>query len=571
MLFRIAEENKQRAAHAFTVEKIPHDYGYKKSAMLYPKSNRIMHYYEIDMIDTDRIVCTVRHKNTDCIVALVWLSGYTPESIEVDQAELYRNCSNYPYRREYNEKYLKKYDQIACIVHGAIAAGLLFDTAETPTEPETSEAGQDTACTDKEPQEGAEMAQKTTDMETFKKAYSAAYSHLYDHADTPAVKAKIRIYSALFDEQWEQIKDTAKAFCQITSDLITSDREAAAFMIALEAVGTPTDGKTATDGETTTTTETEPQRATEAPRKTIQTGERLYSHPHRHMVIVEGLQGDLVKVIYKGRLYLVCCNDLYTDESETTPAMLPQQAAESAEKTADDTITAASDTDHTEASQAPQKIVSDNAGEAANSMTAQDAQKAPQSEGTTAGGQTITAEGNEAQRASQSRKEDEAGKSITPPHNEPPRASQSPTEAASNAEPGRVSQSPAEATQGQERTAGGQRTTGTDTRPPQAAERANAANYMTTGTTTPHRTRGAPRKVTFSGQMRKMDQIPVKFWGTPFLIRFFRKVDPVFSGVYMGCMTGGDFKTNTVMGAVFDQKIFQSGGKQNGEIRNARN
>ena len=152
MLFRIAKENQERAGKAFTVELEKNNFGYKKSGILKPKSNRIMHYYEVDMIDADRIICTVRHKNNDCIVALVWLSGYTPESIEVDQAELYRNCSNYPYRREYNEKYLKKYDQIACIVHGAIAAGLLFDmmkddptpatlpeeAQEYPTEPETS-------------------------------------------------------------------------------------------------------------------------------------------------------------------------------------------------------------------------------------------------------------------------------------------------------------------------------------------------------------------------------------------------------------------------------------------------
>lgn len=168
-----------------------------------------------------------------------------------------------------------------------------------------------------------------------------------------------------------------------------------------------------------------------------------------------------------------------TGQDTTCTDREPQTATQSAETTADDTTTAGSDADHTEASQ--------------------DAQKATQSEGTTSGGQTITAEGNEAQRATQSRKEDEAGKSITPPHNEPPRASQSPTEAASNAEPGRVSQSPAEPPQGQERTAGGQRTTGTDTRPPQAAERA----------TTPHRTRGAPRKVTFSAWMPKIDPIPM--------------------------------------------------------------
>lgn len=169
-------------------------------------------------------------------------------------------------------RYLQKYGSMACLVHGLIAAGLV-ESAEAPTEPETSEGKEDTTTTNTEPQEGTEDAQKTadktTDMETFKKAYSAAYSHLYDHAHTPAVKAKTRIYSALFDEQWEQIKDAAKAFCQITRDLITSDRETAAFMIALEAVGTPTDGETATDRETTTTTpETDAQRATESAEKT---------------------------------------------------------------------------------------------------------------------------------------------------------------------------------------------------------------------------------------------------------------------------------------------------------------
>lgn len=243
MLFRIAEENKQKAAHAFIVERLAHDNGYKKSAMLYPKSNRIMHYYEIDMLDADRIICTVRHKNTDCIVALVWLSGYAPESIEVDQAELYRNCSNYPYRREYNSKYLKKYDQIACIVHGAIINGLLFD-AESDKEPETVT---DTTTTETEPQRATETAQKTAD-------------------------------------------DTTMA-------------------------GSDTDRTEAAQTE----------------EKTIQTGARLYSHPHRHMVTVEGLHEGLVMVVYRGRLYLVSRADLYTDDTETTPAILPtEEAAETA-------------------------------------------------------------------------------------------------------------------------------------------------------------------------------------------------------------------------------------------------
>ena len=213
--------------------------------------------------------------------------------------------------------------------------GNLYPT-EAPTEPETIEGKEDTTTAKTEPQEGTETAQKTTDMETFKKAYSAAYTALYDHCGEPETDEKERYYCALFDQEAEAIADTVRRFCAYRGDLVSSDREAAAFMIALEAVGTPTDGKTVTDGETTTITETKPQRATETPRKTIRTGERLYSHPHRHMVTVEGLQGDLVRVIYKGRLYLVCSSDLYTDESETTPAMLPQ-AAENAGTAAGDT------------------------------------------------------------------------------------------------------------------------------------------------------------------------------------------------------------------------------------------
>lgn len=201
--------------------------------------------------------------------------------------------------------------------------GNLYPT-EAPTEPETSEGNEDTTTTKTEPQEGTETARKATDMATFCAAYRAAYTALYDHCGEPETDKKERYYCGLFDQEAEAIADTVRRFCAYRGDLVSSDREAAAFMIALEAVGAPTDGETATDGETTTTTETDAQRATETPRKTIRTGERLYSHPHRHMVTVAGLQDGLVMVIYRGRLYLVSANDLYTDETETTPAMLPQ-------------------------------------------------------------------------------------------------------------------------------------------------------------------------------------------------------------------------------------------------------
>ena len=75
-------------------------------------------------------------------------------------------------------------------------------------------------------------------------------------------------------------------------------------------------------------------------------GARLYCHPVKSYVIVDGIEeettpGALVRVLYKGRLYLVSCNDLYADETERTPATLP------AAPTTDGTTAADTDTTST--------------------------------------------------------------------------------------------------------------------------------------------------------------------------------------------------------------------------------
>ena len=121
-----------------------------------------------------------------------------------------------------------------------------------PTGEETPEPVQNTTTPENEPENGTQTA-KTTDMETFKKEYSRIYSHLYEHEGQPGVDAARRKYSRLFDESWEDIKDIAKAFCTITGDLLTSDRQCAAFMIALDKVGTPTAPQNAPQGVESTT------------------------------------------------------------------------------------------------------------------------------------------------------------------------------------------------------------------------------------------------------------------------------------------------------------------------------
>lgn len=145
MIFNIAESNAERVKKAFTATENPHTLpGYKKSAILKPRSRRASCVYEVNIIDNTCIVCTVIHEDTETTEAIIKLCQYTPVSIEVERGELFRNCSNYPYRTETNNRYLKKYDQIACIIHGAIKAGLLYDTEKPAEDPEPVKAANDT-------------------------------------------------------------------------------------------------------------------------------------------------------------------------------------------------------------------------------------------------------------------------------------------------------------------------------------------------------------------------------------------------------------------------------------------
>ena len=245
MQFSIHENNAAKVARSFTATPPRHFSGYTKSAVLKANSAIITHYYEISIV-YDIIVCTVRNLDTHALVAIVDFTKCEGKYITVTKAELFRNGSNYPYRTETHERYLKKYDQIACIVHGAITAGLLFN-ADT-TEPTTPD--EDT---------------KTTDMETFTKAYNKAYRHLYQFCGVPSVDDEQRTYCAKFDESWEEIKDIARAFSAYRGDFLTSDRECAAFMIALDKVGTPTTPQDAPQGTESTTGEETHTEGAKAP------------------------------------------------------------------------------------------------------------------------------------------------------------------------------------------------------------------------------------------------------------------------------------------------------------------
>ena len=287
MIFNIAPANAERAPKCFTAERNPHNYGYKKSAILTPKNKRLFYTYQIDIIDTSCIVCTVRHQESGTLVAVVKLSGYTAESIEVEKGDLYRNCSNYPYRTEYNNRYLKKYDQIACIVHGAITAGLLFDEEQPETAPEPIQAGETTPApveSQDEPknaptspatvsggEETPTEQAKPEDVQTLLQLFRAFYNELYEKEEAPdpatraAADAIGREYCRQFDEYSQSRPAILAAFTEARQDFITSDREAAAFMLALEALKEAQNGPK--EGKTTepTPTEERPENRQENP------------------------------------------------------------------------------------------------------------------------------------------------------------------------------------------------------------------------------------------------------------------------------------------------------------------
>lgn len=74
----------------------------------------------------------------------------------------------------------------------------------------------------------------TVNIEAFSTHFSDSYSFCYDHYDRVAGFAEA---VAAFDDFCEHHLDFVREFCAYRGDCITSDREAAAFMFALDGMG----------------------------------------------------------------------------------------------------------------------------------------------------------------------------------------------------------------------------------------------------------------------------------------------------------------------------------------------
>jgi trehalose-6-phosphate synthase len=78
------------------------------------------------------------------------------------------------------------------------------------------------------------MEKKTLNIHEFLKQFEKEYEFLYDHNDNVA---GAREAVDAFDEFLKLHKDFVGEFVRFRGDFISSDREAAAFMFALESMG----------------------------------------------------------------------------------------------------------------------------------------------------------------------------------------------------------------------------------------------------------------------------------------------------------------------------------------------
>lgn len=127
-----------------------------------------------------------------------------------------------------------------------------------------------------------------------KKITSKHYSRLYN-ADDIETDNESMIYSSLFDWYLSKHAEAVRKYNAHCFDFLTSDRESAAFMLALyELQNAPTETEITEGKEDTTTTETEPQRATETAQKTADDTTTAGSDTDRTEATAEATQPSAV-------------------------------------------------------------------------------------------------------------------------------------------------------------------------------------------------------------------------------------------------------------------------------------
>lgn len=141
--FFVSENTAETIRNYFTVSPAPNNHGYSAAIRLQAPPQLGGHVYTLYSLKGPRpfyVLEATEAPQAGSRRAFLTFRDYTPGEITLDSCETFKGGSNYG-RREKSERLLNKYKQLACIVYGAIAAGLLEEATQEPeTEPEAATA-----------------------------------------------------------------------------------------------------------------------------------------------------------------------------------------------------------------------------------------------------------------------------------------------------------------------------------------------------------------------------------------------------------------------------------------------
>lgn len=129
MLYNIAPSNAERVKSQLTVCKIEAPAGY---TACYRITHNMLEYELWELARPEYPLYIIKTRNGSDIYFITF-GEVTSSTISVYSAEILKNGNPNDTRTERAERYLKKYDQLACAVHGLVSSGLLEEAEELET------------------------------------------------------------------------------------------------------------------------------------------------------------------------------------------------------------------------------------------------------------------------------------------------------------------------------------------------------------------------------------------------------------------------------------------------------
>lgn len=180
---RISPKNAAAVKQLATIEPAPNLHGYTRAIT----ATAAGHQYKIETLNGPRplYVLTAYEAPASLNYIIVVFQDYTAESIAIRDAQIFRNGSNYTARKESAPRYLKKYSQLAALVHGLITNGAT--AGPDSTAPTLAESAAERDKTPAEPEAPTKPAEPAADM-------NPATEHEKPHRG-PAKRFSVYIYT----------------------------------------------------------------------------------------------------------------------------------------------------------------------------------------------------------------------------------------------------------------------------------------------------------------------------------------------------------------------------------------